>query len=52
MNIAARPCTQMRLELQNKDFYVTREGAERPPKVAFREINPFKLWVSGDGLGT
>ena len=36
----------MRLKLENKDFYVTREGTEDLPTVAFRQINPFKLWVS------
>ncbi|GAX83147.1 hypothetical protein CEUSTIGMA_g10573.t1 [Chlamydomonas eustigma] len=35
----------MKMKLQNKDFYVTREGTEELPTVAFREINPFKLWV-------
>jgi hypothetical protein len=36
---------QMRFELQNKDLYVTREGSETPPTVAFRQVDPFKLWV-------
>jgi hypothetical protein len=36
----------MKLKLQNKDFYVTREGTEELPSIAFREINPFKLWAS------
>lgn len=36
----------MRLALDNKDLYVMREGVEDPPKVVFREVDPFKMWVS------
>jgi len=36
---------KMRFELQNKDFLTTKEGVETPPKVVFRQINPFGLWV-------
>ena len=39
------PFPQMRLKLNNKDLYVTREGTEELPTVAFLQINPFKLWI-------
>ena len=38
---------QMRSELEDRDYFVTREGVEEPPRVAFREVNPFGLWVGG-----
>lgn len=37
--------SNMRLKLQDRDLYTTKEGVETPPKVAFREIDPFDCWV-------
>jgi hypothetical protein len=35
----------MRLALQNKELYVSKEGVEELPKIAFRQINPMALWL-------
>ncbi len=45
LNVPTPLRENMRLRLQNKDFYVSREGVEELPQVTFREVNPFKLWV-------
>jgi len=37
----------MKMELQNKELFATQQGTDTPPTVSFREVNPFKLWVSG-----
>ena len=39
------PLPQMRFQMENKDMYVIREGSDELPTIAFRQINPFRLWV-------
>lgn len=39
-------CPQMMGDMADRKLLVTREGVEKPPRVTFREINPFALWVS------
>jgi hypothetical protein len=36
----------MRAELSRKDLFVEGQGAEEPPRISFRRIDPFNLWVS------
>uniref|UniRef100_A0A7S3R4T9 DUF3531 domain-containing protein n=1 Tax=Dunaliella tertiolecta TaxID=3047 RepID=A0A7S3R4T9_DUNTE len=36
---------KMKMELQNKELFASQQGADTPPAVTFRDINPFKLWV-------
>jgi len=36
---------KMQQQLSRKDMFIEGMGNERPPAVAFREINPFNLWV-------
>eukprot|EP00983_Pelagomonas_calceolata_P129164 1161585-Pelagomonas_calceolata.AAC.5 len=43
---------KMKMELQNKELFASQQGADTPPAVTFRDINPFKLWVSTPGLAT
>ena len=35
----------MRLALENKELYVTKEGVEELPKIAFRQVDPLALWL-------
>ena len=39
------PTFQMRSELEDKSYFVTREGVETPPRIGFKKINLFALWV-------
>ncbi len=39
------PAAQMKNELMRKDMFSEGFGSERPPRISFREVNPFNLWV-------
>lgn len=39
-------CLQMKAELSRSDMFMDGLGSERPPRVRFRQYNPFALWVS------
>lgn len=36
----------MEARLQQRELFTERGGAEAPPLVLFREVDPFDLWVS------